>query len=188
MKRYFSAGTVALFCLVVLLSAGCASKKNVSEPQGPQSIQVSDETPWKSPEEPAPAVVVENDMAMEEQQLAMQKQQAVKEMGNVIYFTFDSFELTKDARALLQGKAEIMKRYPAMTIVVEGYCDERGTVEYNLALGERRARAAYEFLVLLGIAPDRIRLVSYGEERPSDEGHNEAAWAKNRRDEFRLTF
>ena len=187
MKKYFSAGAVVLFCMMMLLGAGCA-KKQVTEPQGPQEVKVSDETPWKAPEEPNTAVVVENDMAMEEQELARQKQEAVQKMGNVIYFGFDSFELSKDARALLQSKADIMKRYPAMTIVVEGHCDERGTVEYNLALGERRARAAYEFLVLLGIAPDRIRIVSYGEERPADPAHTEAAWAKNRRDEFRLTF
>ncbi|MFO7727503.1 MAG: OmpA family protein, partial [Desulfonatronovibrio sp.] len=79
-----------------------------------------------------------------------------------------------------------MKRFKKLRLVIEGHCDERGTAEYNLALGERRARAAYEFLILLGVDSDRIQIVSYGEERPLASGSNEAAWAENRRAEVKV--
>ncbi len=103
-----------------------------------------------------------------------------------IHFAFDSYELSPKARAILKKKAEVLLKYPNIKMVIEGHCDERGTEEYNLALGERRARAAYEYLILLGIDADRLSIVSYGEERPLDPRHNEEAWAKNRRDEFRI--
>jgi len=103
-----------------------------------------------------------------------------------IHFAFDSYELTPQAKEILKKKAEILLNYPSIKLVIEGHCDERGTEEYNLALGERRARAAYEYLILLGIEADRLSIVSYGEERPLDPSHNEEAWSKNRRDEFRI--
>ncbi|SDN21244.1 peptidoglycan-associated lipoprotein [Desulfonauticus submarinus] len=109
-----------------------------------------------------------------------------KVLGERIYFDFDSYELKPEARKILQEKAKILKMYPKLKIVIEGHCDERGTEEYNLALGEKRARAAYEFLILLGINANRMQIVSYGEEYPLDPAHNETAWAKNRRDEFKI--
>jgi peptidoglycan-associated lipoprotein len=87
---------------------------------------------------------------------------------------------------VLSSKADILKRSSGLTLVIEGHCDERGTTEYNLALGERRARVAYDYLVILGVSPDRLSIVSFGEERPADAGHTEEAWSKNRRDEFRI--
>ena len=108
--------------------------------------------------------------------------------ANKIYFDFDSFELKQEARAILQEKAELLKKYKNLRLVIEGHCDERGTEEYNLALGERRARAAYEFLILLGVESNRMQIVSYGEEFPADPGHNETAWAKNRMDEFKVLY
>lgn len=87
---------------------------------------------------------------------------------------------------MLKAKAEALKVYPQLRVLIEGNCDDRGTQEYNLALGERRARAAFEYLVLLGVRPDQLEIVSYGEERPAAMGNNEAAWAKNRRAEFKL--
>ncbi len=106
----------------------------------------------------------------------------------MIHFDFDSFEIKQEYRPLLQSKAEILKKFDNVTMVIEGYCDDRGTEEYNLALGERRARAAYEFLILLGVAPERLSIVSFGEEDPIDPGQNETAWAQNRRAQFRLTY
>ncbi len=103
-----------------------------------------------------------------------------------IHFAFDSYELSPKAREILKKKAEVLLKYPYIKMVIEGNCDERGTEEYNLALGERRARAAYEYLILLGIEADRLSIVSYGEERPLDPRHNEEAWAKNRRDDFTI--
>ncbi|GAB6162286.1 hypothetical protein JCM12298_14450 [Desulfothermus naphthae] len=111
---------------------------------------------------------------------------AKKEIKKRIHFAFDSYELNDDAKEILKKKAEVLLKYPSIKLVIEGHCDERGTEEYNLALGERRARAAYEYLIMLGIEADRLSIVSYGEERPLDPRHNEEAWAKNRRDEFKI--
>ena len=118
--------------------------------------------------------------AEEEEELALQ------DLREQVYFAFDSSDLKSEARELLQEKAAILEDNPALKVIIEGHCDERGTQEYNLALGERRARAAYEFLILLGIDAQRLQIVSYGEERPAIDGHNEAAWAKNRRCEFKI--
>lgn len=104
-----------------------------------------------------------------------------------IHFEFDSAVLLPEARSTLESHAEFLRRNPQTTIVIEGHCDERGTVEYNLALGERRAGAAYDYLVSLGIAADRLKTISYGKEFPLDPGHNEEAWARNRRDHFEFT-
>ncbi len=101
-----------------------------------------------------------------------------------VFFAFDSAALDDEARDALRFKAAWLNENPEMRILIEGHTDERGTVEYNLALGERRALAAQEFLVNLGVSPDRIRTVSYGEERPADPGHNEEAWGRNRRAHF----
>ncbi len=103
-----------------------------------------------------------------------------------IYFDFDKSNLKHYARVILKEKAAWLKRNPSYAVLIEGHCDERGTNEYNLALGERRAQAAKKFLMSQGISAERISTISYGEERPADPGHNEAAWAKNRRDEFKL--
>ncbi|MFW5997494.1 MAG: peptidoglycan-associated lipoprotein Pal [Desulfovermiculus sp.] len=114
------------------------------------------------------------------------RQEAAEKLSQRIHFAFDSYELRSEARQTLKEKAEIMDANSKVDLVIEGHCDQRGTDEYNLALGERRARAAYEFLVLLGIDPDRMNIISYGEERPLDPEDNEQAWAKNRRCEFRV--
>lgn len=103
------------------------------------------------------------------------------------FFEYDSAELTADARAALDGDAAILKKYASWAVTIEGHCDERGTAEYNLALGERRAAAAQSYLVSLGIPSGRLRTVSYGKEFPFDPGHDEAAWAKNRRAHFVIT-
>ena len=104
-----------------------------------------------------------------------------------IYYEYDSAELTAEARAGLDTNAGLLKRYTTWMITVEGHCDERGTAEYNLALGERRAVAAQSYLVSLGIPVDRLRTVSYGREFPFDPGHDDAAYAKNRRAHFIIT-
>jgi peptidoglycan-associated lipoprotein len=105
---------------------------------------------------------------------------------NKIYFEFDSNELTTVSQSILRNVAEIMRGNPGLVVLVEGHTDERGTNEYNLALGERRARAVQDYLTLLGIEPVRLSIVSFGEEKPDVDGHGEAAWAKNRRAEFNV--
>lgn len=104
-----------------------------------------------------------------------------------VFFALDRDELTPENQRTLDEDAALLKKYPTWTVTIEGHCDERGTAEYNLALGERRAVAARAYLVSLGISGDRLRTVSYGKEFPFDPGHDEAAWAKNRRAHFVVT-
>ena len=103
-----------------------------------------------------------------------------------IHFEFDRARITDDAAAVLQAKAEILSNFPDVAITIEGHADERGSLEYNQALGQRRAESAKTYLVNLGLSAGMFRTVSYGEERPVAQGANESAWAENRRDEFVL--
>jgi peptidoglycan-associated lipoprotein len=98
-----------------------------------------------------------------------------------IHFDFDRYDIRPADASILKENAVLLNKYPNVKIQIEGHCDERGTVEYNLALGERRATSAKNYLVSLGIAPARISTISYGKEKPLDPRHNEEAWAKNRR-------
>jgi peptidoglycan-associated lipoprotein len=104
-----------------------------------------------------------------------------------VFFEFDSNEISASAQAVLNENATVLKRYPNWTVTIEGHCDERGTAEYNLALGERRAAAARSYLVALGVPADKLRTVSYGKEFPFDPGHDDAAYGKNRRAHFVVT-
>ena len=105
----------------------------------------------------------------------------VVNVGDRVFFDFDRYNLKPQARQVLERQAAWLKRYPSVVVTVEGHCDERGTREYNLALGERRANSAKNYLVALGVNPNRIRTISYGKERPAVAGSNDAAWAQNRR-------
>ena len=104
-----------------------------------------------------------------------------------VFFAYDQAEIDDLGRTALNANAEIMKKYAEWVITIEGHADERGTAEYNLALGERRAVAARAYLISLGIPGDRLKTVSYGKEFPFDPGHNESAWSKNRRAHFVVT-
>ena len=104
-----------------------------------------------------------------------------------VFFALDRSDVDKAGQQALNANAEVLKKYSTWVITIEGHADERGTAEYNLALGERRAVAARTYLVSLGISADRLRTVSYGKEFPFDPGHDESAWAKNRRAQFVLT-
>jgi peptidoglycan-associated lipoprotein len=108
---------------------------------------------------------------------------AVPELAT-IYFDFDSFTLSQASRDTLSKNAEVLLKKLSGKVQIEGHCDERGSDEYNLALGEKRAKAAMNYLVTLGVPAERIVVISYGKEKPADPGHDEAAWAKNRRDNF----
>lgn len=113
--------------------------------------------------------------------------QAVQAELKTIYFDYDKYSLSDEAQQKLQYNAEVLRKAPEVKLVVEGHCDERGTAEYNLALGARRAKAAADYLISLGVSPDRIKTVSYGSELPVATGHNEAAWSQNRRAYFRVS-
>ena len=105
----------------------------------------------------------------------------VQNVGDRVFFAFDSYALTDEARRTLELQAAYLKRFPSKTIVVEGHADERGTREYNFALGERRANSVKDYISALGITPGRVNTISYGKERPAMTGHDEAAWSANRR-------
>ena len=105
----------------------------------------------------------------------------VVNVGDRVFFDFDKYNLGAEARRVLEKQAVWLKKYRIVTVAIEGHADERGTREYNLALGERRANSAKDYLVALGVSADRIRTISYGKERPVALGSNEAAWAQNRR-------
>jgi peptidoglycan-associated lipoprotein len=167
-----------LFLLIVLalslaMAGGC-SKKVSSTPAGTSAAGTGDGTGGLTPEQ------------LEAQRLAELQRQAIDKIGaDRIYFAFDKSDLSDLSRQILAEKAELLKAHPALSLLIEGHCDERGTNEYNMALGERRARAAYEYLVLMGIEAGRLTIISYGEEYPAVPGSSEDAWAKNRRDEFK---
>jgi peptidoglycan-associated lipoprotein len=163
---------LALVLAVLVAATGC-SKKQVET------------TPDRDRMDPgAAATDTGTDQPMTDDSGALSRDEAMAMIGDMIFFDFDRSELRPESRTTLQQKSEILRQYPDIRVRIEGNADERGTVEYNLALGERRADAARTYLIDLGIDPDRLTTISYGEERPLAEGHNEAAWQQNRRDEF----
>jgi peptidoglycan-associated lipoprotein len=102
----------------------------------------------------------------------------------MVFFDFDKYAVRDDAKPVLDQNAMWLKKFKTAKILIEGHADERGTEDYNLALGEKRAKSAFEYLVSMGVAPDRMKVISYGKSQPLDPGHDEAAWQKNRRDQF----
>ena len=120
-----------------------------------------------------------------QQEIEIANKMAVFESENV-YFEFDKSDLTPEAQAILKKKAAFLQQNPNLALLIEGNCDQRGTIEYNLALGERRANAAQRFLMALGISEDHLKTISYGKERLADPANNPVAWSLNRRDSFKL--
>ncbi len=181
---------MALIISIPIFMADCAKKQvkvekgvtsaQKAEEKGTGKVQTGVTEEYKKREAERQARL----KALEEQQKLYDEMEAF--MSEKIYFDFDKSDLRPEAQAILKKKAEWLKKHPEFFLKIEGHCDERGTAEYNLALGYRRAQAAKNFLVSLGVSPARIRTISYGEERPIDPRHNEEAWAKNRRDEFKL--
>ena len=105
-------------------------------------------------------------------------------LGDHVYLDFDRYDIRADGAAIIQAKAAFLQQYPNIRTEIQGHCDERGTEVYNMALGDRRARATYNYITSLGTAGNRLSTVSYGKERPLDPSHTEAAWARNRRAQF----
>jgi peptidoglycan-associated lipoprotein len=168
--------SAGLLATLALLSAGCGhqSKPEMPEPVTQESSPVASPSPAANvPEEKIP----ENVLTDAQRDILEER----------ISFDFDRFDLSPAAREKLSAKAEILRSRSNLSLRVEGHADERGSDEYNLALSNRRAAAAMRFLVSQGITQDRFETVGFGEERPLDSGENEAAWAKNRRDEFRVS-
>lgn len=165
---------LTIFCLSLALLCACAKKAAEPEAEMRVPIPVPPSVGEKAPQ--PEGVPVEGAVAPAPSQR--------QEFGKKIYFAFDRFDLSEESVAVLNELAAYLKANPELKLAIEGHCDERGTNEYNLALGERRAKAALDYLVSLGVDSSRLSTISYGEERPADPGHNEEAWAKNRRDEF----
>ena len=161
MKNRLLLAVMALLCLA-LLAGGCSGKKTA----GP------DKDNWEDQE---------RERLARERELREKLGRVAGELGAIVYFDLDRYDLKPESRQLLTRKAEILKQFPEVKMVVEGHCDERGTAEYNLALGERRARASADYLVNLGVSSGKLSIVSYGKERPAALGSDEAAWAQNRR-------
>jgi len=178
---------MVMVCSFLVFVTSCAKKQvQVSQP-GKETMAPPEVKPMEK-EAPAKVEMKETDEAkrreLEKAQMLANEMKMFESQS--IYFDFDKSDLKPEAQAGLKKKADWLRRNPGYSVRIEGNCDERGTNEYNLALGERRAASAKKFLAALGIAEDRMSIISYGEERPVDPGHNEAAWAKNRRDDFRL--
>ncbi len=103
-----------------------------------------------------------------------------------VYFDFDKYDLRSDARTALDADFALMQEFPDAIVKIEGHCDERGTIEYNLSLGEKRAKAVMDYLIGQGVAEARLSIISFGKEMPADAGHTEEAWSLNRRAEFKI--
>lgn len=178
-----------MLAMVLAFGAGCAKKPVDSTPVGvsaEEAARQAEEARLREEVRLHEQRLAEERLAREQMDRGRLTQVSEEIIANMIHFDFDKFDLRSEAKTILQRKAELLKENPEIKLLVEGHCDERGTAEYNLALGERRARAAYEFLVLLGVNPNRLQIVSYGKERPLDPGNNETAWAMNRRAQFKL--
>jgi len=184
-------------CLVLLLvipallfTTSCAKKTVTTEPAA------KEDAAKKAEAEAARQADLERQRKLQEERLKAERMKSEAGMKGAgeraqfeqenVYFDFDRSNLKMDAQAVLKRKATFLKANPNEKAIIQGHCDERGTSEYNLALGDRRANSAKKFLENLGIAGSRIKTISYGEERPLDSGNNEAAWAKNRNCQFRL--
>jgi len=163
---------LALFLMVGL--GGCSKKQQQADIGTSPESAASEET----------VKVPDNDIPVS--QPAAEPSDVIKgDMGlRPVFFDFDKYDVTAQGRETLNANGRILKDNPAMRLTIEGHCDERGTTQYNLALGEKRARAAMNYLVSLGIDAGRLDIVSYGKERPFAMGHDESAWAQNRRAHF----
>jgi peptidoglycan-associated lipoprotein len=187
MKRTFSwKWAVLALCIAALMSVGCAKKQTVKSEgtEAPPSSAPAPvaEAPMKEPPPPiamAPATppAAAPGVAVTEEKVSQ---------FDDVRFDFDKSEVKEAGRKTCGVVADYLKKHPQAKMQIEGHCDERGTAEYNMALGERRATAVMTYLVSLGVPKSALSTVSFGKEKPLDPGHNEEAWAKNRRAHFVL--
>ncbi len=184
-KRYWR--SLALFLVIpgLMFAASCAKKAVVSEPVVTPAVDEDAEAKRLAAEEEARARaeqrVLEEQRMREEARAREELAEKERFLNEDIHFEFDKSTLLPEAMEILRDKGEWLRAHPDVSVIVEGHCDERGTNEYNLALGDQRARSVTSFLSDMGIAPRRLTTISYGEERPLDPQQNEEAWAKNRR-------
>jgi peptidoglycan-associated lipoprotein len=173
---------IFLFICVLAVAFSTSCKPKVKAQPAPPSPPAKEQPKVEKVAE-APA----KKPALTEEEIFMSK--SLEEINmeaplQMIHFDYDRYFIRDDAKPVLDTDANWLKKFPSAKILIEGHCDERGTEEYNLALGEKRAKSTYDYLVSLGISPDRMKIISYGKSQPLDPGHNEIAWQKNRRAQF----
>jgi peptidoglycan-associated lipoprotein len=177
---------IVILCFGVILS-GCPKKTVVNEEP---SVKSAEESEAGKEAKEADRIREEAVKKEFEKSLVAQKTPGIEgvvhesKMLQDIHFDFDKYSIQPKAAEILKENSALLKKYPGMKFQIEGHCDERGTGEYNLALGERRANSVKNYLASIGVEPGRISTISYGEERPLDQEHNEEAWSKNRRAHF----
>jgi peptidoglycan-associated lipoprotein len=175
---------ILLAAAIVAIAPACGKKPAPAPPPPPP---VAPEAPPPAP--PPPPRVEAPPVVDEYARLKAMSAEEIEKSGLLgeVYFDFDKSDIRDQDRATLARNADALKRFDFLRVTVEGHCDERGTVEYNLALGDRRARAAYDYLVSLGVPPARLKTVSYGKEVPACQASNEDCWQRNRRAHFTVT-
>ncbi|MBK9064032.1 MAG: peptidoglycan-associated lipoprotein Pal [Acidobacteria bacterium] len=181
MKNLVKTGTLAL--AAVALVVACSPKPAPEPPPPPPTTP----TPTVVTLEPTPAPTPKPTPRSAEEDIKAMSLDRVSSYLKPVFFDYDKADLRGDARDVLAANAAWLKSHPTILFTIEGHCDERGTAQYNLALGDRRANSAKEYLVSLGIDAGRVKSVSYGKERPFATGHDEDSWAKNRRGHFVVT-
>ena len=185
--------SIALLVLLAVVVSGCNRRRApVAAPTAPPPATAPPgitPAPAPSPQRVDEALPVPQQPALGEDAVANRSLDELNRDSPLqpVFFSLDSAELDEAARATAMANADLLRQNPRWIVTIEGHCDERGTPEYNLALGERRAVAVKTFLVSLGVSPDRIRTVSYGNEFPFEPGQTEAAYSKNRRGHFVIT-
>ncbi len=182
-KLLVLACVVALAVSVVL--TGCGKKK--VEPPMTEPPPVEEPAEEVTPPAPTPPPVDQTPDPLSGELVDANKYAVEQGLLGHVYFDFDKYDLKPEARERLAKNAEFMRSRPEFTFTIEGHCDERGTNDYNIALGDRRANATQDYLTSLGIPASRIRLISYGEEQPVCNDSNESCWARNRRAKFVIT-
>jgi peptidoglycan-associated lipoprotein len=189
LKKSLMVLTVMLVFPGLLFTVSCAKKAVQSGETGvtqPGQAGTSPPGGALSAEEMARQRAIEEERIRAEAAAKQAEMMRRKFINEDVYFDYDSSAITEYAQGVLAAKAEWLRANPSSYALIEGHCDERGTNEYNLALGDRRANTVKNYLVALGISSQRLRTVSYGEERPANPAHTEEAWAKNRRAHFVL--
>ena len=183
-------GGVALVVVALWLQAACSRQAApvVPETSPPPPGAASNPAPPPPPPQAEPPPVVPAELTPEDEFASWSLEDINRESPlEPAFFVLDSAELDDVGRQVLEANADVLRRYQSWVVTIEGHCDERGTAEYNLGLGERRAVVAQQYLVGLGVAVERVRTVSYGKEFPFDPGHDDGAWAANRRAHFVIT-
>lgn len=178
MKRF-----LVLAAILGLTAFGCAERKAVMPTPQPQEMQ---QPQIKAPDESKKAQekITEQQIAKVESKDVPSQFQEISGMFKDIYFDYDQYDIREDAKQTLKAVADHLRKNTAQKVLVEGHCDERGTSEYNLGLGDKRSKAAKDFLVSLGVPSSRVDTISYGKEKPLCSEHTEECWAKNRRGHF----